>query len=61
MIIKAALRLENNQPGNTWYSNSDHPTEADLQVHMDESIYEALGKHDMIEITIEGKGKVRLH
>lgn len=61
MKINATLRLENDQEDNTWYSNGDRPTEANLQVHMDRELYQALGRFDKIEITIEGIGRVRLH
>jgi hypothetical protein len=52
MKIESILRLENDQEGNTWYSNNDHPQEGELQIHMARDLYLAMGKPTKLKIEI---------
>ncbi len=52
MKIIIDLGLENDQEGNTWWSNG-HPDDNSIQLHVDRPVYVALGSPQKITITIE--------
>ena len=54
MKIEAILLFENDQKDNTWYSNRDRVDEEDLQIHLSQNLYFAMGKPPALKIQIEG-------
>lgn len=55
MKLVETLTLENDQDGNTWWSNNSSGTdEGDrFQLHVDRSVYVALGSPQKITVTVE--------
>jgi hypothetical protein len=58
MMVTIELGLENDQEGNTWWSNG-HPDENSIQVHVDRPVYVALGKPDKIMVTLAASNDMR--
>jgi hypothetical protein len=50
--VVVTLGLENDQEGNTWWSNG-HPDENSIQLHVDRPVYVALGSPQKISVTVE--------
>lgn len=51
------LRLENDQVGNTWFSNAARDGEPDIQMHMDREVWIALGAPSVIDVSVRRKGE----
>lgn len=52
-MIIVNLELENDQEGNTWWSNGHPEGPSSIQVHVDRPVYVALGEPRVIKVTIE--------
>ena len=52
MKITVSMRLENNQEGNTWYSNALEG-DGETQLHIPRQLYLGMAKPEYITVTID--------
>lgn len=61
MRVEISLRFENDEPGNTWFSNNDGEEAKDgqyVQLHLSNELYVALGKPGQLRVSFEPVGWV---